>query len=346
VSSSALAKYEQARAALETCARVDEAKAIRDKAEALRVYGLQAKDSALESWAAEIKLRAHRRIGELSAAMVKGGGPGRGKKKSPDGKSFKGEALKAAGLTVQVANRCEKIASIPASQFEAAIANRKKAGRPVTTADVLKLVVKKAKAADRSAPSGDCCTVDDLNTLVSRGLTFGTIYADPPWAYDNQGTRAATGNHYKTLTVDELCRLPVGKLAAPQAHLWLWTTNAFLFECPRLFAAWGFEFKSSYIWVKTQMGIGNYLRNSHEFLLLAVRGGLTGAARDVKSWGEFSRTEHSAKPERVRSEVVERVSPGPRLELFGRRHTFGWVTWGNQFDPCLFDSEVRRITGE
>lgn len=185
--------------------------------------------------------------------------------------------------------------------------------------------------------------VKDLAVLS--GEKFGTVYADPPWSYANQGTRAATGNHYGTMTVEEIAALPVQELAADAAHLWLWTTNAFLFECPRLFRAWGFEFKSSYVWVKPQMGIGNYLRNSHELLLLGTRGGLTGAARDVRSWGEFSRTEHSAKPEWIRANVVERVSPGPRLELFGRRPAAGWTVWGDQIArSSLFDPEAELVT--
>jgi N6-adenosine-specific RNA methylase IME4 len=241
----------------------------------------------------------------------------------------------------------QEVASLPPAVADTLLTRAESEG--LSTRDIRQLA-RQAKNADALdvPPSEECCTVGDLGTLVAKGLTFGTVYADPPWAYDNQGTRAATGNHYDTLTVDQLCELPVGKLAAPRSHLWLWTTNAFLFECPRLFAAWGFEFKSSYVWVKPQIGIGNYLRNSHEFLLLAVRGGLTAAddARDVMSWGEFARTEHSAKPEGVRSRVVQRVSPGPRLELFGRRYTPGWVVWGNQFDRGLFDAEVRVLTGE
>lgn len=181
-------------------------------------------------------------------------------------------------------------------------------------------------------------TVTDLAGLVQEGRTFGTIYADPPWRYGNQGTRAATGNHYDgDMSLGDIAALPVGKLAAPKSHLWLWTTNAFLFECPRLFAAWGFEFKSSYIWVKPQIGIGNYIRNSHEFLLLAVRGGLVGQAKNVRSWGEFRRGEHSAKPEAIRVDVIERLSPGPRLELFARQTAPGWTCWGNQVAGTLLD---------
>jgi N6-adenosine-specific RNA methylase IME4 len=87
------------------------------------------------------------------------------------------------------------------------------------------------------------------------------------------------------------------------------------------------------------MGIGNYLRGSDELLLLAVRGDLVGLATDVRSWGQYDRTRHSAKPEPIRTEVVERVSPGPYLELFGRKNVTGWCVWGHK-DEGLFDSQV------
>lgn len=189
-------------------------------------------------------------------------------------------------------------------------------------------------------------TTDGLRALVTQGRKFGCIMADPPWRYSNTSTRGAAEDHYGTMTVDELCELPVGDLAADKSHLWLWTTNAFLFDCPRLFEAWGFVFKCSYVWVKPQMGMGNYLRNSHELLLLAVRGGLVGAVHNVMSWGEFDRTKHSAKPEEIRARVVEPMSPGPRLEMFGRKVVPGWTVWGNQIAPddTLFAEPVEHIT--
>jgi len=193
--------------------------------------------------------------------------------------------------------------------------------------------------------------------LAERGVKFGTIYADPPWRYDNQGTRAATGNHYAGvndeegrevqsaagMSIDEICALPVKGLAADDAHLHMWTTNGFLFECPRILAAWGFEFRSSLVWVKPQMGIGNYWRNSHEIMLTAIRG---NAKRfndhSIKSWIECDRGLHSAKPEQVRH-YIERASPGPYLELFGRREAPNWAVWGNQIERSLFDHAVGRV---
>lgn len=174
----------------------------------------------------------------------------------------------------------------------------------------------------------------ELGALVSAVAAgdlppFQCIYADPPWQYGNQGTRASTSKHYATMTLDALEALPIEKLAAPQCHLHLWTTNGFLFECPRLFAAWGFTYKSSFVWAKPQIGIGNYWRNAHEFLLLGVRGGLTAQDHTLRSWQEIPREGHSAKPDRVR-DLVEKLSPGPYLELFGRKVVRGWTVWGNE----------------
>jgi N6-adenosine-specific RNA methylase IME4 len=185
--------------------------------------------------------------------------------------------------------------------------------------------------------------VDDLFGLVEAGQKFGTVYADPPWMYQNQGTRSATSGVYKPgewgMPIDELCALPVPDLTADKAHLHLWTTNAFLPESFKVIEAWGFEYKSLYVWVKPQMGIGNYWRVSHELLLLGVKGGLTFLDHSKKSWGEFNRTKHSAKPEQVAS-TIEAVSPGPYLELFARRTRDNWTVWGNEIERTLFNESA------
>ena len=176
----------------------------------------------------------------------------------------------------------------------------------------------------------DCEMTGDLETL--RGRKFGTIYADPPWAYGNQGTRAATGNHYGTMSIADICGLPVADLAADSAHLHLWTTNAFLRESFEVIEAWGFEYKSCAVWCKPQMGIGNYVRVSHEFLMIAVKGDCKSfKKKNVMSWFEHNRTKHSAKPDYWRR-VIEENSPEPRLELFGREQVPGWTIFGNQIN--------------
>lgn len=211
-------------------------------------------------------------------------------------------------------------------------------GEPVIDAPEIVVVETKPDPASLIVPGG--CSTDDLNSLVAAGRKFACVYADPPWQYGNQATRAATDNHYPTMPLEEICGLPVKHLAADCAHLHLWTTNAFLFDAKRVMEAWGFEYKSCRVWVKPQMGIGNYWRLAHEFLLFGLRvpekGRFPFLHRGMMSWLKLDRTKHSAKPDEFRADI-EKVSPGPRLELFGRALSPGWTVWGNQISRTVFD---------
>lgn len=231
-----------------------------------------------------------------------------------------------------------EVAALPPNEADALLDQAEEEG---WSKSVLRQAVNQRRPVVGILPSSETCTVDDLAKLAGR--RYGCIYADPPWLYDNQGTRAATGNHYGGMTVDDLCALPVGDLAAADAHLHLWTTNAFLFDCRRIFEAWGFEFRSSLVWVKPQMGIGNYWRNSHEILLTAIRGDAKRFNdRSLMSWLQCDRGEHSTKPEKVR-EMIERASLGPYLELFGRLPAPRWTVWGNQIQRDLLLHDVEEL---
>ncbi|MEZ6100719.1 MAG: MT-A70 family methyltransferase [Pirellulaceae bacterium] len=179
--------------------------------------------------------------------------------------------------------------------------------------------------------------VESLEELVSTESKFGTVYADPPWSYSNKAARGAADNHYSTMDLESICSEPVGLLVANNAHLHLWTTNAFLREAFDVMDAWGFQFKSCLIWIKPQLGMGNYWRVSHEFLLLGVRGNLPFADKTCRSWLLHRRTRHSRKPFAVR-ELIERVSPGPYLELYGREEhpRTQWTVYDNQVERRLF----------
>ena len=190
----------------------------------------------------------------------------------------------------------------------------------------------KAKQIDgevmQECDQGQCFLTDDLASL--EGQKFGTIYADPPWAYSNQATRASTGNHYSTMSIEDLCAMPVAQLSADDSHLHLWTTNAFMRESFEVIDAWGFEYKSMAVWCKPQIGIGNYVRVSHEFVLIAVKGDCKSFKQhNIRSWFEADRSKHSAKPDYWRN-VIENNSPPNRLELFGRERIPGWTIYGNQ----------------
>jgi len=90
-------------------------------------------------------------------------------------------------------------------------------------------------------------TVRELQQLVDEGQKFPTIYADPPWSYENKASRGAADNHYPTMSLDDICAEPVSELAEENAHLHLWTTNGFLREAFEVIDAWGFRYKSCFV---------------------------------------------------------------------------------------------------
>ena len=338
----ALVRYDEACRALADAKSTDEAKHIHDTAEAMRAYARQAKNKQLEVDAAEIRIRAERRLGELIRGQketvgMNRGGLLRGSAREPRDPR---PTLAEAGITKKLSSRAQKLAAVPDDEFESEIADWRERIKAENERVTVSLLARGKRASEK--PTFETRTAERLEVLIERGYQFGTIYADPPWLYSNQGTRAATSNHYDGLTVEDIAALPIGDLALPDAHLHLWTTNAFLFDAPRIFEAWGFEFRSSFVWVKPQLGIGNYWRNSHEFLLTAIRGNAKRfSERTLKSWAEFDRTRHSAKPEAIRR-LIELASPGPYLELFGRREIDNWVVWGNEISADLF-TQAKRI---
>lgn len=175
----------------------------------------------------------------------------------------------------------------------------------------------------------ETAVVGDLDELIAERRRFRCIYADPPWRYTNGGTRAAARRHYRTMPIDEIAAMPVSELAADRCHLHLWTTTSHLPVALEVMRAWGFEYKSQLIWCKSgRPGFGNFWRITHELLLLGVRGGLPFQDHGLRSWFVAERGSHSQKPWYVRN-MIERASPGPFLELFGREAIEGWTVYGD-----------------
>lgn len=157
---------------------------------------------------------------------------------------------------------------------------------------------------------------------------YATILADPPWDVQQKGGRGAE-RHYDLMTLADIKALPVAGLAAEDAHLWLWVTNATLRDGYDVAEAWGFTVRSPLTWVKWRLGLGNYLRNATEHLLFATRGKAPVLFRAQPTWITAPVQDHSHKPEE-QYPLIERVSPGPYVELFARRRQPGWDAWGNQ----------------
>lgn len=182
---------------------------------------------------------------------------------------------------------------------------------------------------------------------------YRTLVIDPPWHYGKalgfkwrQGRPSGQKRDmldYPTMTMDEIASLPVGDLALPDAHLFVWTTQRYLFEMPRILAAWGFEHSTLLVWAKAPTGfsLGGAFGKSLEFVDYARRGKPETLSRVNRDWWQWPRAGHSAKPEAF-LDTVEQVCPGPYLELFARRQRLGWSTWGDQ----CFDHVQMEMSGE
>ncbi|MGV9751106.1 MT-A70 family methyltransferase [Nocardia farcinica] len=162
---------------------------------------------------------------------------------------------------------------------------------------------------------------------------YRTILADPPWDISQAGGRGAI-QHYPLMTVDQIANMPVADLAEDDAHLWLWVTNGSWRAGYDVMTAWGFTYRSPLTWVKPRLQLGQYLRNMTEHVLFGTRGRAPVNFRAQPTWFIAPVQEHSHKPEEQYA-IIERVSPGPYLELFARRRQPSWDVWGNEIDSDI-----------
>jgi N6-adenosine-specific RNA methylase IME4 len=179
----------------------------------------------------------------------------------------------------------------------------------------------------------------------ARGRKFSTILADPPWRFQNRTGKMAPEHRrlsrYETMTLEDICALPVEGVADDTAHLYMWVPNALLPEGLAVMSAWGFTYKSNLIWHKIRKdggsdgrGVGFYFRNVTEIILFGVRGKNARTLAPGRTQVNLLATrkrEHSRKPDE-QYELIEACSPGPYLELFARGERSRWTVWGNQAD--------------
>ena len=166
--------------------------------------------------------------------------------------------------------------------------------------------------------------------------------ADPPWRFQNRTGKVAPEHRrldrYSTLSLDEICALPVQDVVADNAHLYLWAPNALLPEGLRVMQEWGFRYVSNIVWAKRRKdggpdgrGVGFYFRNVTELILFGVRGRLRTLppARRQVNMIETRKREHSRKPDEQYA-LIEDCSPGAYLEMFARNAQPGWTAWGDE----------------
>jgi N6-adenosine-specific RNA methylase IME4 len=240
--------------------------------------------------------------------------------------------------TLSVAHH-EAVAGLPVAQadelLDLAAANPNR-----VTSKQLRMIAQRAKAFTPKPDFEPCC-LDDLTQAVAEGRRFSTILADPPWRSEFATGRWSAASHYETMTLDQICAMPVRGLSAADAHLHLWCPNHLLREGLAVIDAWGFSYKTKLVWRKLgRPGTGNYYRTVTEDLLLGGRGrALRFADQSTVNYIETPRGRHSEKP--ALHEMIARCSPGPYLELFARSIAQGWSAWGDQVSVREFANDIQ-----
>jgi N6-adenosine-specific RNA methylase IME4 len=282
--------------------------------DAFRQYARRAKlGLSVQNRAAEIRLRCERRIGEMLGERELL----RGRPKNGSG----GERLSDLGIDRKLSMRAQRLAQVPLAAFDAFISDTLAAGKELYTRNLLNLFERQAAKTRNQLPMPGG-QITDLHSLVRAGRKFGTVYCDVPW--DVPGNPPP----YPVLTFDELAALPIPELAAQRCHLHLWAGDRFFEPAFTLIREWRFRVTSTFVWVTDEIGRGNYWRSGHVTMLTAVNSKNDHFDdHSLRSWISAPRGRHSQKPDVVRK-LLERSSPGPRLELFATSCALGWTSWG------------------
>jgi N6-adenosine-specific RNA methylase IME4 len=302
-------------------------------------------------------MRAVRRLGQLQRAQketvgLNKGAAGGGKKSGPRGLLINPRDLRptlaSQGIDKALAQQARVLGALSDEKFETVVDDaRGKVGRAVRNA-VREVEIEQERESYR-ARIYDGCTVTDLEFLVGK---CGVIAADFPWefeTYSHKGKQKSAERHYDCWPLPRILGFAplLGRLAADDCALFLWAIWSLLPEALQVIEAAGFAFKTvGFVWVKTTStaevitldgeGLHNGTglsgpRANTEICLLAKRGEPRRLAADVDQVVIAPVGEHSAKPDEVYRRI-ERLFPGPRLELFARKSRPHWTVWGNEIE--------------
>ena len=194
--------------------------------------------------------------------------------------------------------------------------------------------------ADRLAYRKRDDAIINKNSMEA-GKLYGIVCADPPWRYvvwSDKGKGRSAESHYSTMSLEEICALPVGRIAATDSALFLWATFPNLPQAFQVIKAWGYQYKSvAFVWIKRNKksagwfwGMGYRTRANAEICLLATRGHPKRQSKRVHQVVDTPVEKHSKKPDVVRERIVELMGDLPRIELFARQKYPGWDAWGNE----------------
>ena len=245
----------------------------------------------------------------------------------------KKEIAKAAGVSHDTIAKVEKIETQASPEIKAAVKSGEMSINQAYQAT--RREEKKAEVQKRIEEYAEVQTgVIDIKKPEKK---YNIIYADPPWRYWESGNKNQS-EHYQTMTIDDICKLPIKDISAEDSVLFLWVTYPILAEAFRVIESWGFKYSTAaFVWVKKNkaadspfFGCGSWTRANSELCLLATRGSVQRLDATISQIVESPIEEHSKKPDIVRELIERLVGKLPRVELFCRHPADGWDIWGNE----------------
>jgi N6-adenosine-specific RNA methylase IME4 len=314
-----VARLGAARNALVEAKTATQVKAVMDAAAAAEIFARRQRLSEETiQHATAIKLDAERKLGGILREMPKSeGGRPPEKTGSEVEPVLSTPTLAELGIDKKTSMRAQKLADLPDETFEAVRLGEVKVNEALRQQRREELIERAI-----ALPAGQ----------------YRVVYADPPWQYGDERTSlagysdSAAAAQYPTMPLADICAMDVKAMAAPDAVLFLWATFPLLPEGLEVVKAWGFTYKTAFVWDKQRANMGNYHNACAELLLVATRGSCTPEIDtrfpQVQAYG---RARHSEKPEDWRRVIDGMYPSGPRIELFRRGDApAGWVVWGNE----------------
>jgi N6-adenosine-specific RNA methylase IME4 len=324
---SALVLYDNACRAISEAKSIDEVKDLRDKASAMKAYARQARNRQLEIDAAEIRMRAERRLGQLIGQQKDEVGlntGGRPQKTPSQSEGVSPPTLEQAGIDYKLSSRAQKMAAVPEEKFEAALGEWRERVADETLRVTSNLLLAGERAQAKAAP------------IASAAGRYSCIVIDPPWQMEKIEREVRPNQawfDYPTMSEDELSAMDVAAMSEDDCHLFCWTTQKFLPMALRLVDVWGFKYVLSMVWHKPG-GFQPYNLPQYncEFAIYARRG--SPKFVDTKAFNtcfQAPRREHSRKPDEF-YDLIRRVTGGKRIDVFSREARDGFDQFGNEAD--------------
>jgi len=314
-----LIEWNRIKAEIAQCTDIEVISKINYSIEALQKWAKQSRQSLeTQNEIAEYRLRLNRKQGEWIEANIPEEGGNPTDQLNENGRLVR-PTLIDASIDYHDSPKFRLFARMPEEYFETYIAESKKKGEEITSAGLRRVALK----------SG----LPKRETPLLPTNKFRVIYADPPWRYSNVMPEyfREQADHYPTMTIEDICNLPIKDNAEDNAVLFLWATSPILEDVFKVINAWGFNYKSSFIWDKVKHNMGHYNSVRHEFLLIATRGSCPPDNKKLfDSVQTIERQGHSRKPDMFREIIESLYLTGNKLHLFARENYKGWVNYGNE----------------